>query len=118
MHKTILHQWRLVTYVILVVIWTIAQLVTDGAYFPYLTLAGIITGYSVGIGIESRRLGLETEESISRVISRGALYALPFGLSGSLLGLTRFGSNSTAMLGAVFMLVVQVGVIVYLSRTA
>lgn len=118
MRITILDQWRFVTYVILVVIWTIAQLVTDGAYFPYLTLAGIITGYSVGMGIESRRLGFETLESISRVISRGALYALPLGLSGSVLGLTKLGSNSMGMLAVVFMLVVQVGVIVYLSRTA
>ena len=107
----------MILYVVLVVVWSLGQFLIPLGYIPVsIGVAGLI-GFLIGISVELMAHNIGQPVSAVRMVSRASLYVLPLALGfGLRFGWLRF-PNPWALVASTYMVVVQIGVVVYLWRT-
>jgi hypothetical protein len=74
---------RYIVYITIVILWALAEWMTEGQYRVWFILFGVSWGFGIGLGIESFR-AIEEIPSL-KIISRATLYIVPLGFCDSLL---------------------------------
>jgi len=112
---------RFLGYIALTCLLTLFEFMTAGQYRKWVILCGIIGGWCYGLGMEVLLRNLKNEIEVYNIglISRSVLYVVPLVFSDSLLlFVNAIRSNSIWLLfSALYMVVMQVGVIWYLSSS-
>lgn len=108
---------RYLVYVLIVILWTLAEWVTGGQYRVWLVLFGGSLGFGIGLGIETFRTN-EEELSI-KLISRATLYVVPLAFCDSLLLLMDgYRVNSYMLIWAsIYMTASQILLLIFIAST-